>query len=116
MNKRNFPSKIFLVICSIGIDAILVLGADMTSFLIRFGHATGPFPRPNFTAYLKLLLPIIVLRLLCFYIYGLYNKPKYKTTYDIVLNVIKATTASTLIIIVVAFLFRAFAIVPIVAS
>jgi len=90
-------------------DALLVLGADIISFLIRFGQSTGPFPRPNFTAYLSLLLPIIALRLLCFYIYGLYNKPKYKTTYDIVLNVIKATTASTLIIIVVAFLFRAFA-------
>ena len=109
MNKRAFPSKLFLIICSIGIDALLVLGADVVSFLIRFGHTTGPFPRPNFTAYLSLLLPIIALRLLCFYIYGLYNKPKYKTTYDIVLNVIKATTASTLIIIVVAFLFRAFA-------
>ncbi len=109
MNKRAFPSKIFLVICSIGMDALLVLGADIISFLIRFGKTTGPFPRPNFTAYLQLLLPIIALRLLCFYIYGLYNKPKYKTTYDIVLNVIKATTASTLIIIVVAFLFRAFA-------
>jgi len=109
MNKNTFPSKITLVICSIGMDAILILGADIISFLIRFGHVTGPFPRPNFTAYLELLMPIIVLRLLCFYIYGLYNKPKYKTTYDIVLNVIKATTASTLIIIVVAFLFRAFA-------
>lgn len=109
MNKQPFPSKILLVISSIGMDALLVLSADIAAFFIRFGHAEGPFPRPNFAAYLKILGPIIVLRLLCFYIYGLYDKPKYKTTYDIVLNVIKATTASTLIIIVTAFLFRAFA-------
>ncbi len=109
MNNREFPSKVLLVIGSLGMDAALVFCADITAFLLRFGRGQGPFPRTNFTAYLQLLLPIIVLRLLCFYIYGLYDKPKYKTTYDIVLSVFKATTASTLIIIVVAFLFRAFA-------
>jgi len=57
MNTRLFSSKIFLIICSIGMDAVLVLGADITSFLIRFGQSTGPFPRPNFTAYLNLMLP-----------------------------------------------------------
>ncbi|MFH1038474.1 MAG: sugar transferase [PVC group bacterium] len=109
MNKPEFPSKILLVAGSLVMDAALVFGADIAAFVIRFGRAAGPFPRVNFAAYLKILLPILVLRLLCFYIYGLYDKPKFKTTYDIVLSVIKATTAGTLIIIVAAFLFRAFA-------
>lgn len=109
MNKRIFPSKEFLIILSIFVDAFLVFAAELTAFFFRFGPETGPFPRVNFSAFLQILIPLIVLRLLCFYIYGLYDKPKYKSTYDIVLNVIKATTLSTLIIIVVAFISRAFA-------
>ena len=109
MNKAVFPSKNFLIVLSIFVDAFLVFAADISAFLIRFGWAKGPFPRTNFAAYLKLLFPIIVLRLLCFYIYGLYDKPKYKSTYDKVLSVIKATSTSTLIIIAAAFFFRAFA-------
>ncbi len=109
MNRETWTSKLTLILGSLTVDALLVLCADIAGFWIRFGRAEGPFPRPNFADFLKLLLPIIVLRLLCFFIYGLYDKPKYKTTYDTVLNIIKATTASTLVIMVAAFLFRAFA-------
>lgn len=109
MNNNKVPPKEFLIFLSVLADAVLIMAADLAAFLIRFGVETGPFPRFNFQPYLQLLLPIIVLRLICFYIYGLYDKPKYKTSYDIVLNVFKATTASTLIIIVVAFLLRVFA-------
>jgi len=109
MNKRIFPSKEFLIILSIFIDAFLVFAAELTAFFFRFGLETGPFPRVNFSAFLQIAIPLIVLRLICFYVYGLYDKPKYKSTYDIVLNVIKANTVSTLIIIVLAFLLRAFA-------
>lgn len=109
MNRETWTSKLALILGSLTIDALLVLCADIAGFWIRFGRAEGPFPRPNFADFLKLLLPIIVLRLLCFFIYGLYDKPKYKTTYDTVLNIIKATTASTMVIMVAAFLFRAFA-------
>lgn len=109
MNKKSPPSKEFLVLISIITDSFLVFAADITAFVIRFGLKVGPFPRINFTAYLQILFPVIVLRLLCFYIYGLYDKPKYKTAYDTFLNVVKASTVSTLIIIVVAFISRAFA-------
>ena len=109
MIKRKDPSKEFLVAFSLIADAFLVLLADLTAFFIRFGWEAGPFPRANFRAYLEILFPIIVLRLACFYIYGLYDRPKYKTNYDIALNVIKAATISSLIITVVAFMFRAFA-------
>jgi exopolysaccharide biosynthesis polyprenyl glycosylphosphotransferase len=109
MNRKNLTSKLVLILSSLIIDALLVLGAEIAGFFLRFGLTEGPFPRPNFTDFLRLLLPIIALRLLCFFIYGLYDKPKYKTLYDTVLNIIKATTASTLVIMVAAFLFRAFA-------
>ncbi len=109
MNRKSLTSRFSLIIGSLIIDALLVFGAEIAGFLLRFGSDKGPFPRPNFADFLRLLLPIIVLRLLCFFIYGLYDKPKYRTIYDTVLNIIKATTASTLIIMVVAFIFRAFA-------
>lgn len=109
MNKKSLTSRFTLIIGSLTIDALLVFGAEIAGFLLRFGSDEGPFPRPNFADFLRLLLPIIVLRLLCFFIYGLYDKPKYRTIYDTVLNIIKATTASTLVIMVVAFIFRAFA-------
>ncbi len=109
MNRKRRTSKLTLILASLTIDSLLVLGAEISGFLFRFGRTEGPFPRANFADFLKILLPIIVLRLLSFFIYGLYDKPKYKTTYDTVLNIIKATTASTLIIMVAAFFFRAFA-------
>jgi exopolysaccharide biosynthesis polyprenyl glycosylphosphotransferase len=109
MTERRIPSKEFLVSFSLLADAFLVFLADLTAFFVRFGWESGPFPRPNFHAYLGILFPVIVLRLACFYVYGLYDRPKYKSDYDISLNVIKADTISTLIIIVVAFMFRAFA-------
>lgn len=109
MTEQKAPSKEFLVAISLLADSFLVFMADLTAFFIRFGWEAGPFPRPNFRAYLEILFPIIVLRIACFYIYGLYDRPKYKSNYDISLNVIKSTTISTLIIIVAAFVFRAFA-------
>ncbi len=109
MNRKYLTSRLPLIIGYLAIDALLVLGAELIGFVLRFGTTEGPWPRPNFTDFLKLLFPIIVLRLLCFFIYGLYDKPKYKTLYDTILNIIKATTASTLVIMVAAFLFRAFA-------
>ncbi len=109
MNSKSRTPKLALILGSLTIDSILILGAEIAGFFLRFGRTEGPFPRPNFADFLKIILPIIVLRLLCFFIYGLYDKPKYKTTYDTVLNIIKATTASTLVIMVIAFLFRAFA-------
>jgi len=109
MNRQNLTFKLVLILGSLTIDALLVLGAEIAGFFLRFGFTEGPFPRPNFADFLRILLPIIVLRLLCFFIYGLYDKPKYRTIYDTVLNIIKATTASTLVIMVAAFLFRAFA-------
>ncbi|MCX6348745.1 MAG: sugar transferase [Candidatus Aureabacteria bacterium] len=107
--RASFLSKETLVVLSLMADAVLVVAADFTAFFIRFGVEKGPLPRFNFTAYLQIVFPIIVLRLACFYIYGLYDKPKYRSLYDTVLNVVKAATVSTLIIIVVAFLTRAFA-------
>jgi exopolysaccharide biosynthesis polyprenyl glycosylphosphotransferase len=90
-------------------DAALVVLADITAFVARFGFEKGPLPRVNFTAYLQIVFPIIVLRLACLYSYGLYDKPKYRSIYDTVLNTIKAVTVSTLIIIVVAYFTRSFA-------
>jgi len=97
------------IVFSLAADALLVFFSDLTAFYIRFGIAEGPFPRRNIQAYIQLIIPIIVLRLLCFYIYGLYSKPKYKTTYDIVLSTFKATSSSTLIIVFIAFMARTFA-------
>ncbi len=71
MNSKSRTPKLALILGSLTIDSILVLGDRNRRVFLRFGRTEGPFPRPNFADFLKIILPIIVLRLLCFFIYGL---------------------------------------------
>jgi exopolysaccharide biosynthesis polyprenyl glycosylphosphotransferase len=77
------------------IDILFIILADLASFIIRFNG----FPRTNFQAYLQLSPYIVAIRLVCFYIFRLYSTPKYKSDFETLINVLKACTSSSIIII-----------------
>ncbi|MDD5174097.1 MAG: sugar transferase [Candidatus Omnitrophica bacterium] len=78
------------------LDILFIIIADLVSFIIRFN---GTFPPDNFNAYLELAVFIIALRISSIYIFHLYERPKYKSNFEIFVTVVKATTASSIIII-----------------
>lgn len=82
------------------LDILFVVIADLTSFIIRFN---GLFPKVNFDAYLKIAFFIIAFRLIAFYVFHLYDKPKYKSNFEIFINTIKACTASSVIIVFIMY-------------
>ena len=95
-----------LVTSAVLIDIIIVIVADLLSFSLRYGIDVRV---ENFEAYRRIAIFVVLLRIICFYVFGLYEKPKYKTNLDNLLNIIKATTISSLIIVAAAFFARAFA-------
>jgi len=76
-------------------DSLFIVVADLTSFIIRFN---GEFPKVNFSAYKSLAFFIVVSRICGFYVFHLYDKPKYKSNFEILINTLKACSASSLII------------------
>lgn len=99
--KKN-QTQVNLIPLSIFLDIVFIILADLASFIIRFN---GQFPEKNFDAYLQLVFFIIVVRIASFYIFHLYEKPKYKSNFEILINTIKATTASSIIIIFTLYFF-----------
>ncbi|MDD5557703.1 MAG: sugar transferase [bacterium] len=106
MISRSQPSTRILVAAGVVIDVVLILLADLISFWLRYGIDVR---RENFEAYQRIAPLIILLRLVCLYIFGLYQRPKYKTNLDNFASIVKAVTMSTVVIIVVAFFTRALA-------
>ena len=98
MGEKKGPSLIIPTILLL--DAIAIITSDLASFIIRFD---GRFPTSNFNAYLELLPFIIMLRLGSFYVFHLYDKPKYKSNFVIFINIIKANTASSIVIVFMAY-------------
>ena len=107
--KRHFVSTPFIILLACLTDVLLVLLADILSLSIRFGTEIEP---GTIHTYFLILPFVLILRLSLFYIFGLYDKPKYKTTYDIVTSTFKATTISTLIIVVVLYFYRPYGTIP----
>jgi len=98
MDKKESSSSIIPAIFFLDIIAVVI--SDLVSFILRFN---GQFPESNFSAYLGLFPFIIVLRLASFYVFHLYDKPKYKSNFIIFINTLKATTASSIIIVFMAY-------------
>lgn len=95
-----------IVTAAILIDIMIIVLADLLSFSLRYGIDVR---EENFAAYQRIAIFVVLLRLICLYVFGLYEKPKYKTNLDNLANIIKAVTVSSLVIVAVAFFFRAFA-------
>jgi len=96
----------FIVGAAVFIDVVLILLADILSFTLRYGIDVH---KDNLEAYQRIAVFVVLLRVICLYVFGLYEKPKYKTSLENIANIIKAMTVSTLIIIAVAYFSQAFA-------
>ncbi len=103
---KTKPSTRLIVGAGALIDIALIILADFLSFSLRFGVDVQ---QTNFDAYKRIAVFIILLRIICLYVFGLYEKPKYKTNIECLSNIVKAMTVSTLIIIAAAFYSRALA-------
>jgi len=93
-------NQIVVVLGCLLLDILFVITADLVSFAVRFN---GLFPKINFDAYLKIAFFIIVFRLIAFYVFHLYDKPKYKSNFEIFINTIKACTASSVVIVFIMY-------------
>ena len=108
-DKKPLLSEKALVLLTVIGDIVLIVLSDLAAFALRFQESIV-HPRPfNFLDYLRLSVFIVLGRLFFLYAFGLYYKLKSKTNFEIILAVFKATFISSLIIVAVAFYFRAFA-------
>lgn len=103
--RRVLPLR-SIVGAAVVIDATLIVLADLLSFSLRYGIDVR---EENFKAYWRIAVFVVLLRLICLYVFGLYEKPKYKTVFENVTNIAKAMTVSTLFIIAVAYFSQSFA-------
>jgi len=102
MNKKKTYQHHLIVLSIILVDVVFIVISDLTSFIVRFN---GAFPPVNFEAYSNLAFFIITLRLISFYVFSLYESPKYKSNLETFINIMKAASASSLIIISVVYFF-----------
>jgi len=94
--RKEFKHKNLLVLVALAADVIFVVFADLTSFILRFN---GTFPNENFSAYIQISINIVLLRIGAFYVFHLYDRPKFKSNFETFINTLKASTASTIIIL-----------------
>jgi exopolysaccharide biosynthesis polyprenyl glycosylphosphotransferase len=100
MLKRKKINLVMLASCAILLDILSVIAADITSFLVRYN---GLLPERNFSAYLRLALFIVILRIIGFYMFRFYDGAKNKTGFEVFVNSVKACATSSLIIITVLY-------------
>jgi exopolysaccharide biosynthesis polyprenyl glycosylphosphotransferase len=106
MNNKSGILKFSLIAGTVLADTSLIVLADIISFSLRYGIDVKEV---NFNAYKRIAIFAVLLRIICLYIFGLYERPKYKTNLENLARIIKAVTVSSLIIVVIAFYTRALA-------
>jgi FlaA1/EpsC-like NDP-sugar epimerase len=92
--KPNLFYKNFFII--LGFDILLLAASLYGSYLVRFEFAIPPL---FFERLLKILPGVILIKLAAFYFFDLYRGMWRFTSIADLLNIIKASTASTLVII-----------------
>ena len=93
MKLQNIYRNLLLVV---GGDTLLLAGAFYISFLVRFEFQ---IPQIHLSAFYKLLPGILLIKLFCFYYFDLYRGMWRYTSLIDLLNIIKAASVSTLLII-----------------
>lgn len=95
MIKKKLYQRTIVSAC-MAMDILAIILADLFSFILRFN---GTFPPNNFDAYIRLAPLIMATRLAAFYMFRFYEKPKYKSDFEMFVNSMNAMTASSTIII-----------------
>ena len=99
---HKFFNKNFIIIFVV--DVLLLTAALYDAFLIRFEFNIPPF---YFDLFLRMLPYVIVTKIACLYFFDLYRGMWRYTSISDLLNIIKAATASSLLItIFIAFKMR----------
>ena len=93
--KIKLTRNLFVII---GLDIALILGSIYLSHLIRFDFE---IPETNWVSMLSILPYLFAVKLICFYFFDLYKGMWRYTGLNDLLNIVKASTVSTLCIIVV---------------
>jgi FlaA1/EpsC-like NDP-sugar epimerase len=86
--------KNFLLV--IGIDALLLAASWYTAHLVRFDFA---IPEVHWISFKKVLPLLLIVKLVCFYMFDLYRGMWRYTSVSDLLNIIKAASVSSLLII-----------------
>jgi len=96
MKNKELTFSFLTIGVALFLDFIFIVTADYMAFFINF---QGHFPTTISSSYLNLCLFILAVRYVSFYVFKLYNKPIHKSNFEILINVVKACTASSVIII-----------------
>ncbi|MCE5204288.1 MAG: sugar transferase [Coriobacteriales bacterium] len=94
MSRRRF------IALSVVLDALVVNGAIVLAYLIRFG---GEIPSFNFAAYAVLWPFITVIYLVAGYVFGLYEPERAKSPWEVVRGVAMAAATGTVATAALAF-------------
>lgn len=86
-------------------DALLINGAIVLSFLIRYG---GKLPRFNFDPYLRMAVWITVIQLVFIYVFGGYDQRRMSDRWNILGTVLQAVTFGLLAVVALTFVLRSF--------
>lgn len=90
---------------SLVVDAVLINGAIVLSFLMRYG---GELPRYNFDPYLRMAAWITLIQLAFLFVFGSYDIHKMSDYWNIFAAVVQAVTLGLLVVVVLTFILRSF--------
>lgn len=87
------------------IDAALINGGIVLSYLIRYG---GRLPSFNFDPYLRMAVWITLIQLAFLYVFGVYDPRKMSGYWNIFAAVAQAVTLGLLVVVALTFILRSF--------
>jgi len=90
---------------AVAVDAVLVNGAIVLSFLMRYG---GKLPRFNFDPYLRMAVWITLIYLAFLFVFGCYDPRKMSDPWNIFASIVQAVTLGMMVVIVLTFVLRSF--------
>jgi len=104
---RRKPAQSRLLVAGLFIgDLVLVNLAVVLTFWVRY---LGEFPAKNVQAYYNMAVFIILLRVVGFFVFGLYRMDRRRSVIDLFYLTFLAVTASSVVIVAATFIWRQFA-------
>lgn len=105
MKKRIISYKEGLTILAILVDIFLINLAAGLSFWLRF---KGPAPHFNYLAYLNIAPFMTGMICVLYYIFDLYDTRRRHSRLETILNLLKASSLATIVLVTFAFFYRQF--------
>jgi FlaA1/EpsC-like NDP-sugar epimerase len=93
MNFKHLYKNVFIIL---GLDLFLLTGSLLTAYLVRFDFELTEY---YFVRFVRILPTVLLIKVICFYFFDLYRGMWRYTSIADLFNIIKASTASTLLII-----------------